>query len=127
MSKAQTDIRTTSYDAATAKPFGYQGTIDDVLAQIRAEDDIQPTVKARAELLNFLGVTRKPGTFSGQRDLPAGVPVVYTGYGFRRLFLIAEDDSVEYGAPEAPKQPGDGLSPFSLEYAMQRWPENFAR
>ena len=38
MSKAQTDIRSTSYDALSARPFGYQGTIDEVIAQIRAED-----------------------------------------------------------------------------------------
>ena len=31
MSKAQTDIRTTSYDAMAARPNGYQGSIDSVI------------------------------------------------------------------------------------------------
>lgn len=63
MSKAQTDIRSTSYDAATANPYGYQGTIAEALAQIRAErgpvrlysaDVVRRGV--RAELLRYLGV-----------------------------------------------------------------------
>jgi hypothetical protein len=64
MSKAQTDIRTTSYDALSARPFGYQGTIDEVIAQIRAEDDWdsryfsdRPT--GRSELRAFLRVPPK--------------------------------------------------------------------
>jgi hypothetical protein len=61
MSKAQTDIRTTSYDVLAARPFGYTGTIDDVLAQIRAEPDEQAQhISARAELLRYLGVDRVP-------------------------------------------------------------------
>ncbi len=57
MSKAQTDIRTTSYDARTARPFGYQGNIDDVIAQIHAEPEVSaPVIRARTELLMFLGV-----------------------------------------------------------------------
>jgi hypothetical protein len=61
MSKAQTDIRTTSYDVLAARPFGYQGTIEDALAQIRAEPDEQAQhISARAELLRYLGVDRVP-------------------------------------------------------------------
>jgi hypothetical protein len=61
MSKAQTDIRTTSYDVLAARPFGYEGTIEDVLAQIRAEPNLQAQMlTARAELLHFLGVDRVP-------------------------------------------------------------------
>jgi hypothetical protein len=57
MSKAQTDIRTTSYDAFSARPFGYQGTIDEVIAQIRNEPDhgSDPSY-SRYELISFLGV-----------------------------------------------------------------------
>jgi hypothetical protein len=61
MSKAQTDIRTTSYDARHANPDGYVGTIDDALAQIRdSRDFIVVGPQARAELLKYLGVDRIP-------------------------------------------------------------------
>lgn len=103
MSKAQTDIRTTSYDGATANPFGYIGTIEDVLAQIRSEADIKPTINARAELIMFLGADK----------IPSAGP------------STADDEGVWYGAPDVPKQPWDGLSPWSLEYAMLRWPQSF--
>jgi hypothetical protein len=40
---------------------GYTGTIDDVLAQIRAEPDEQAQhISARAMLLRYLGVDRMP-------------------------------------------------------------------
>jgi hypothetical protein len=59
MAKAQTDIRTTSYDTLAARPFGYQGTIDDVIAKIRAESAQQSQMPtSRVELLNYLGVSR---------------------------------------------------------------------
>ena len=65
MSKAQTDIRTTSYDVKAARPFGYQGTVQEVLAQMRAEDDgiegQAQHVSARVELLKFLGVSKVAG------------------------------------------------------------------
>jgi hypothetical protein len=59
MSKAQTDIRTTSYDERSANPYGYQGTIEDALAQIRAEpaQPLNDVSYARHELLRFLNVT----------------------------------------------------------------------
>ena len=59
MTKAQTDIRTTSYDIWNARPNGYQGTIDDVIAQIRNEVDLgsDPTY-TRHELLSYLGVDK---------------------------------------------------------------------
>ena len=61
MSKAQTDIRTTSYDAWAARPEGYQGEINDVIAQIRAEDDDLGNLywpSERRELEFFLGVDK---------------------------------------------------------------------
>lgn len=63
MSKYQTDIRTSSYDAASARPAGYQGTIYEVLAQLYAEPDTHAyRVSARAELLSFLRVSQLPST-----------------------------------------------------------------
>jgi len=58
MSKAQTDIRSTSYDALNANPNGYVGTIDDALAQIRRTPSVPRFTRgyAREELLNYLGV-----------------------------------------------------------------------
>jgi hypothetical protein len=58
MSKAQTDIRSTSYDAATANPYGYQGTIADALAHIRVEIRVPVDYRTRDELLRYLGVDR---------------------------------------------------------------------
>jgi hypothetical protein len=90
MSKAQTDIRTTSYDELAARPFGYQGTIEDVLAQIRSEPDEQAQrVGARAELLSYLGTNKAPVDLSDD-----------------------EDWSVEY---RDPPEPGNK---FSLQYAF---------
>ncbi len=100
MSKAQTDIRTTSYDAATANAFGYQGTIEDALAQIRAEDDVAPTIKARAELLHYLGVDR----------IPSAGPSVEL------------DESPRYG-DEPSTEPGF----YTLAYAQKHFPESFYR
>ncbi len=111
MSKAQTDIRTTSYDVLTANPDGYVGTIEDALAQIRAEEDVPPPpITSRWELLNFLGVF-KP--FTSGIQAPRSVQHV------PRLFPEPEDDSVFYGAS------WDRFSPWSVEYAQARWPENF--
>jgi hypothetical protein len=95
-SNAVSDIRASSYDAATANAVGYHGTIDEALAQIRAEPDVKPfPISARTELLMFLGVYKIPSKVS-----------------------VPEDDSVEYGVPGEP-------SPYSLDYAMARWPQNF--
>lgn len=100
MSKAQTDIRTTSYDAATANAFGYQGTIDEVLAQIRMELDVKPTIKARAELLHYLGVDR----------IPSAGPNVEL------------DESPRYG-----DEPSDEPGRYTLAYAQKHFPESFYR
>jgi hypothetical protein len=85
MSKAQTDIRATSYDARYANPNGYQGTIDDALAQIRAEPGrikYSPTEarrRVRGELLHYLGVSKLSGESKGPST--------------------ADDQDVRYGAP----------------------------
>lgn len=92
MSKAQTDIRTTSYDAASARPHGYQGLIDDVVAQIKAEPDApHQGLQGREELLHYLGVDKVPTTLA-----------------------VPEDDSVEYGAPAQEKMG------FSLPHAIEK-------
>src|SRR5271166_903301 len=100
MSKAQTDIRTTSYDAKTANAFGYQGTIEDALAQIRSEPDVEPTTSARAELLMFLGVNR----------IPSAGP------------SVEMDESPRYG-DEPSTEPGF----YTLAYAQKHFPESFYR
>jgi hypothetical protein len=126
MSKAQTDIRTTSYDANTANAVGYRGTLDDALAQVRAEQNIPAkAITARQELYHFLGITKSKAELSGiQSFVP--VPGVY-------IFPMNEDedDSVEYGKPDA----DDALlvelfdqpkhSRFSLEYALKAFPGSF--
>ncbi len=112
MSKAQTDIRATSYNAATANPNGYTGTIDDAIAQIRAEDDevrapwTLNISRERFELLGFLNI-----------------PTARAGFGpaYRAFMSKVEDDSVAYGAPEVSREPGK----YSLERALRDWPENF--
>jgi hypothetical protein len=113
MSKAQTDIRATSYNAATANPNGYTGTIDDAIAQIRAEpDEVRAywplnVSRERHELLGFLGV-HKAGAWGPWRNA---------------YMVKAEDDTVEYGAPEAPVEPGF----YTLAYARKAWPHNFGQ
>ena len=99
MSKAQTDIRTTSYDELAARPFGYQGTIEDVLAQIRAEPNVpRNRLNGRAELLMFLGADRVPS---------AGPSVEL-------------DESPRYGF-EPSTEPGF----YTLAYAQKHFPESF--
>jgi hypothetical protein len=127
MSKAQTDIRTTSYDALTANPVGYQGTLDDVLAQVRAEKNIPAkAITARQELYRFLGITKAKSELSGTQAPGPHMPGVY-------IFPMNEDedDSVQYGKPDA----DDALlvelfdqpkhSRFSLEYALKAFPGSF--
>jgi hypothetical protein len=130
MSKAQTDIRTTSYDANQANAVGYQGTLDDALAQVRAERDFPVTNRARAELLHYLGVDRPIEQMSGIQL--HGNPFARDGY-FEDYYgyLSVEDDSVQYGKPDA----DDALlvelfdqpehSRFSLEYALKAFPGSF--
>jgi hypothetical protein len=49
------DVRKSSHDPRTANPAGYQGTIDDALAQIRAEEDVPNDAgTGREQLLKFL-------------------------------------------------------------------------
>lgn len=117
MSKAQTDIRTTSYDAATANLYGYTGTLDDALAQVRAETQTPAQLRGRAELLEFLGATKPRYLLSGvQHGNPDPVWAL-------NLPWSAEDDSVVYGAPERVEStPAPELSPYSLEYAQAWWP-----
>jgi hypothetical protein len=122
MSKAQTDIRATSYDANQANAVGYQGTLDDALAQVRAERDFPVTNRGRAELIYFLGADKDIRTLSGEQE--NNDLLVY----LRRanLFMKPADDSVTYYSGNDDtigEQPN--VSIYSLEYAMQRWPENF--
>jgi hypothetical protein len=114
MSKAQTDIRATSYNAATANPYGYMGTIDDAIAQIRAEDDevrapwTLNISRERFELLGFLNTLTARAGF---------------GPAYRAFMSKVEDDSVAYGAPEVSREPGK----WSLAYAQKLWPKCFAK
>lgn len=100
MSKAQTDIRSTSYDALAARPFGYTGTIDEVIAQIRSEPDTAPKPfgTERAELLMFLGVNK----------------VTNTGPS------VELDENPRYGVPEN-NEPGF----YTLAYAQKHFPDSF--
>jgi hypothetical protein len=114
MSKAQTDIRTTSYNAATANPHGYVGTLDDALAQVRAEPDEVRAYwplnisRERYELLNFLGLLKPKDELSGVQKF-VRMPVSYVYPKARTRYEDARDrvgdgipkrDRVEYGAPE---------------------------
>jgi len=108
------DIRSTSYNAATANPNGYTGTIEDVITQIRAEpEEVRGywplnVTRERHELLGFLGVHK------------AGV------YGpWRNAYMAkVEDDTVEYGVPAAQPEPEPGF--YTLEYARKAWPQSFS-
>jgi hypothetical protein len=116
MSKAQTDIRTSSYDAATANAHGYRGTIEDALAQVRAEADVKPTINGRQELLGYLGALKLRSQLSGiQADTHLSAEYVFPTEWWD------EDDTVVYG----PAVDGRQISRYSLEYAMEKWPENF--
>jgi hypothetical protein len=80
MSKAQTDIRSTSYDELAARTEGYQGSIDSVIAQIRGEGgaqshDYDPT--GRTELRIFLGVPPKHESVSAGPSVELDVGVWY--------------------------------------------------
>jgi hypothetical protein len=116
------DVRATSYNAATANPYGYMGTIDDAIAQIKAEPDEargywpMNISRQRHELLGFLGVHRR--NFSGVQAPGPERPNPPCEYGDGSCY---EDWSVEYGAPEAPAEPGK----YTLERAMRDWPQNF--
>jgi hypothetical protein len=99
MSKAQTDIRTTSYDELTANPDGYQGTIEDVLSDIRAEvNRLPPNLNGRAELLHYLGVDR----------IASNGP------------SVEMDADARYGF-----EPSTEPSFYSLAYALKHFPGSF--
>jgi hypothetical protein len=103
-SKAQTDIRTTSYDELAARPFGYQGTIDSVIAQIRGEGGGQShgtQPRAREELLMFLGINKAP---SGNGP------------------SVEMDQDVRYGV-----EPSTEPNIYTLAYAQKHFPDSFAR
>jgi hypothetical protein len=117
------DVRASSYDAATARPAGYQGTIDDAIAQIRAEPDVARPYwplnmsRERHALLGFLGVLRSKAYMSGVQT-EVGMPGVY-------IFPMNEDedDSIVYVAPDTAPEPGF----YTLEYARKAWPQNFSQ
>ena len=99
MSKAQTDIRTTSYDALTANPDGYQGTIDEVITQIRSNPYTTYTgPSARSDLLHYLGVDRGPSNGPS----------------------VEMDEDARYGF-----EPSTEPSFYSLAYALKHFPGNF--
>jgi hypothetical protein len=100
MSKAQTDIRTTSYDALSANPDGYVGTIEDVLAQIRTEPSLKYSGSyGRTELRLFLGVPPKHLSVSNGPS-------------------VELDTDVRYGAPEQLGVSDPGF--FSVTHAKAR-------
>jgi len=126
-SKAVNDVRATSFDAASHRPLGYQGTIDEVIAQVRAEPDVARPywplniTRERHELLGFLGVLRSQQSMSGRMD-PSGYKCVADLEREERV----EDDSVEYGVPVAwSSGTVTGHSEYSLAYALENFPKSF--
>ena len=123
------DIRSSSYDAATANSEGYQGTLDDALEQVRMElDPIAPywplnMSRSRFDLLGFLGVSRPKFTMSGKQMHPDASVMTRDLLARIERRIHPEDDSVVYYG-------GNGAllseqNAFSLEYALKNWPENF--
>lgn len=126
MSKAQTDIRRTSYNATTANAAGYVGTIDDAIAQIRAEPEEVRAYwpfnisRERHELLGLLGVHKPKDELSGiQKFVPMPTSYVYPSDW---TFDDGALDHVEYGVPEQPREPGF----YTLAYAQNHFPSSFA-
>src|ERR1700677_3049274 len=126
MSKAQTDIRRTSYDAETAQHAPYEGTIDDAIAQIRNERDIPRAYwplnisRERYELLYFLGVHKPKSELSGiQKFVPMPTSYVYPSAW---TFDDGALDHVEYGVPEQPREHGF----YTLAYAQKNFPGSFS-
>jgi hypothetical protein len=100
MSKAQTDIRRTSYDARNANPNGYQGTIDDVIAQLRnAPDHGSDPSYTRYELIDFLGINE---------SLPSSGPSVEL------------DQNVRYGDEESVNLGVNDPGFYGLDHAKAR-------
>lgn len=98
MAKAQTDIRSTSYDIWTANSVGWQGNIEDVLVQMRNEPNIPQTVTVRESLLMYLGVDK----------IPSAGPSVEL------------DENPRYG-----DEPSEEPSFYSLAYALKFFPGSF--
>lgn len=106
------DVRSTSADRVYMG-IVFHGSIDDAIAQAKAQPDYGPPfVNGRAELLAFLRVKPEPKR-------------MVRGMNWLSNRIDSEIDRDSLIPPAAPSQPWDGLSPFSLEYAMARWPENF--
>lgn len=100
MSEAKTDIRATSYDSAYARPYGFQGDFDDVLAQMRCSSEFGlPELNGRPELLHYLGVDKVHNS-GPSLDL---------------------DERPRYGFDE----PAAGPGVYTLQYALDNWPQNF--
>jgi hypothetical protein len=121
------DVRSTSYNAATANPDGYMGSIDDAIAQIKAEPDEvrgywpMNMSRERYELLGFLGVLRPVELMSGVQLWPRNVDVTRSMLARLARARVPEDDTVVYGAPEAPVEPGF----YTLAYAQKHFPQSF--
>lgn len=104
------DVRSTSANTAYMGVV-FQGSIEDALAQAKATPDHGvPELNGRAELLAFLRVDEP----TLRNPIDDALDEIET-----RL------DQYMLIPPSAPPKPWDGLSPFSLEYAIARWPENF--
>lgn len=88
----------------------FVGLIDDAIAQAHfAPDHGVPALNGRAELLSFLRVTPTKHNPTWSSDLLETLR--------DRDSLIPQDNE--------PKPAWAGLSPYTLEYAMARWPQNF--
>jgi hypothetical protein len=104
------DVRGTSANVAYMGVV-FSGSIDEAIAQAKAAPEHGiPQLNGRAELMSFLRVDK---IVTRPRPIP-----------YESVDVL---DEVEYGAPEAPSRPWDKFSPYSLEYAMARWPESFKR
>ena len=122
------DVRSTSYNAATANPNGYVGTIDDAIAQIRAEPDEVRAFwplnisRERHELLGFLGVFKPKSQLSGRQKFVVRAVKMPDIYVYPSSFSFLDDlDHVEYGVPEQPREPGF----YTLAYAQKHFPQSF--
>lgn len=105
------DVRATSANPAYMGVV-FQGTIDEAIVQAKAQPDHGvPAVNGRAELLSFHRVT-----LARRFTTPWERAADKLETEFERDLLVP---------PPAPPKPWDGFSPYSLEYAMARWPQCF--
>jgi hypothetical protein len=115
MSKAQTDIRTTSYDVWAARPHGYQGDLDSVLAQVRSEPDTQhQDPRGRTELRMFLGVAAKHESVSNGPSVEMDAS---PRYGFEPSPRLPRYEDRNFIVPAGSDKV---ISKYSLEYALQQ-------